>query len=258
MIAAVQLRREPAYRREAFEKGLKRLGYSVVTNPRDVPRPNGPQDLLVVWNLKRGVDELDAKLWEQRGGTVIVTENAYLQKIDKSSYAISTHGHCGSGWFPVDPAGHRFSALGYNLKPMREMKTGYVLICDQRGIGSTLMASPPSWGAKMLQKVQGGSGLVAKLRPHPGNFAPKVPLLTDLAGAHTCRIWSSSAGVVALIEGVHTIHSAPHWVCENWQVVGREVALNRMAHGQWSVAEIESGEPFARMQAHNWGPREWR
>lgn len=29
----------------------------------------------------------------------------------------------------------------------------------------------------------------------------------------------------------------------------RQAALHRMAHAQWTVAEIESGEPFARIVA---------
>lgn len=254
-IAAINLRKEPAYRREAFVSGLKRVGYSAVCmNKTDHWQPKGPQDLLVVWNLKRGRDEEDAKTWEKRGGTVIVTENAYLQKVDKSSYAISTHGHNGSGWFPVSDE-DRFNKLGYEIKPWR-VAAGMHLVCGQRGIGSALMASPPQWGEKLVKKL-----VHARLRPHPGNFKPKVPLLTDLEHVGVCHVWSSSAGIVALLEGVSTTHLAPHWICEGAGGPlndAREAALNRMAHSQWSVAEIESGEPFARMQAHNWGPREWR
>jgi hypothetical protein len=249
-IAILNLRKEPHYRRNAFEQGLKRLGYYVGNGLPDVIRPAGPDDLLVLWNKKRGHEEAAADRWEKLGGTVIVTENAYLQKVDKTAYAISTHGHNGSGWFPVWPD-NRFFPLGYEVKPLVNRPEGYVLVCGQRGIGSTLMASPPQWGEKVVKKLQGGK---VKLRAHPGNFAPRIPLLDDLAGAREARIWSSSAGVTALLEGVPVSFDAPHWICGGWEH-NREAALNRMAHGQWSVAEIESGEPFARMKAENWGPR---
>ena len=86
----------------AFERGLKRLGYTDIREYRCGRNwPKCPDDLLVVWNLMRGPDEDYASKWEQRGGTVIVCENGYLQQVDKTHYAISTHGHNGSGWFPA-------------------------------------------------------------------------------------------------------------------------------------------------------------
>lgn len=252
--ALITLRKEPHYRHAAFKQGLQRLGYLTVSGvPADKWNPEGPDDILCLWNKKRGTDEMAADRWEKLGGTVIVTENAYLQKVDKTAYAISTHGHNGSGWFPVDGLEDRFGKLGYPLEGFRSGT--HALVCGQRGIGSERMASPPQWGEKKVAQLQ-RKGLKARLRIHPGNFAPKVPLRQDLAEVREVHIWSSSAGVAALIHGVAVEHDAPHWICENWQE-GREAALNRMAHGQWSVAEIESGEPFARMKAENWGPRSW-
>lgn len=255
-IALNTLRKEPAYRREAFSRGLERLGYKVIEAPvgamTQIYKPTSPDDLLVLWNKKRGHEEQQADRWEKLGGTVIVTENAYLQKVDKTAYAISTHGHNGSGWFPQVEKG-RFEKLGYELKPWRT-DGKYILVCGQRGIGSELMASPPQWAEKIAQRYK-DPGAPVKLRQHPGNHAPKVPLLTDLADATHCLIWSSSAGVTALIEGVPVQHFAPHWICAGWGPLTREVALNFMANGQWSVAEIESAEPFARMRDAGWGPR---
>ncbi len=253
--AVITLRKEPAYRREAFTNGLKRLGYNIVTSfPSQSLIPGGPDDLLVLWNKKRGTDEMAADRWEKLGGTVIVTENAYLQKVDKTAYAISTHGHNGSGWFPCDQAERRFDMLGYEIKEWKE-QGDHILVCAQRGIGSEIMASPPQWGEKRVEKLKRSESLPIKLRQHPGTFAPKVPLIADLARAYRVDIWSSSAGVQALIEGVQVLHSAPHWICDF--AANRVDQLNHMAHGQWSVAEIEAGEPFARMKAENWGPRKW-
>ena len=248
--AILMLRKEPYYRRAAFEAGLKRLGYDVVT-PKDsrLVSPRTPFDLFITWNLKAGSEEDVARRWEKRGGVAIVTENAYLQREDKSRYAVSTHGHNGSGWFPVGSE-DRFSALGFALKDMQSGSTE--LVCGQRGIGSSLMRSPPQWAEKKLQDLRARK-INAKLRAHPGNFVPKVSLEQDLQGCRVCHIWSSGAGVRALVNGVPVKHYAPHWICEGWEK-DRPAALNRMAHGQWSVDEIASGEPFARMRDAGWGP----
>jgi hypothetical protein len=244
--AHIKVRKEPVYRREAIEKGLKKLGYTIWPTLH----PDSREDLLVLWNRKRGADEAAADRWEAAGGTVLVLENGYLQKVDKTMYAISVHGHNGSGWFPVGDE-DRFSRLGFEVKPWRPTMGGHWLVCGQRGIGSSLMASPPQWAEKTAAKLKKW-GLPVRLRLHPGNFAPKVPLLDDLKGAHTCAIWSSGSGVRAIVEGIPVQHSAPHWICAGAGTSGapedhRQQALHRMSHGQWSVDEIASGEPFARI-----------
>lgn len=255
--AIITIRKEPFYRRNAVESGLKRLGYRLATETRGASSPSSPDDLLVLWNKKRGQEEEWAHLWERQGGTVIIMENGYLQKVDKTMYALSTHGHNGSGWFPTSDE-DRFSRLGFELKPWRT-DGAYSLVCGQRGIGSSLMASPPQWAERTAAKLMAAKKDIAvKLRLHPGNHAPKVPLLHDLRGARDCYVWSSASGVLALVEGVPVLHAAPHWICEGWgkdRETAREVALNHMAHGQWSVAEIEAGEPFAHMRELDWGPR---
>lgn len=234
-LAVVTIRKEPMYRRLAIETGLKRLGYQVVSSGL---RPTGKDSLLVLWNKKKGKEEQDADRWEAQGGTVIVMENGYLQKVDKTHYAISVHGHNGSGYFPIGTE-DRFTKLGFPIKPMR---TGgsEIVVRAQRGIGSVMMASPPQWAEKLAAKLK------ARVISHPGNFVPKVPPVVDLAKAREMHIWCSSMGVLALTEGIPVTHHAPHWICEGWQA-DREAALRKMAFGQWAVDEIASGEPFARI-----------
>lgn len=246
--AYLKLRAEPFYRRDAFEQGLKRHGY---TFERDIFAPESRDDLLVLWNLKAGEEEVFARAFERKGGTVIITENAYLQRVDKTHYAISTHGHCGSGWFPVDQREDRFSRLGF---PIQDRPQGHgIIVCGQRGIGSSLMRSPPGWGERTARSCN------ARLRVHPGVMRPKVKLEDDLRGMHMCMVWSSACGVLALTMGLVVTYSAPRWICEAGAGLATpdEVrrALNHMAHGQWAVSEIASGEPFARMKEQGWGPR---
>lgn len=260
LIANIQIRKEPYYRRAAVEAGLKRLGYTIggFKHPThtigDFKGPSSKDSLLVLWNKKRGSEEAWADEWERQGGTVIVMENGYLQKVDKTRYAISTHGHNGSGWFPVGDE-DRFSLLGFEVKPMK-LRDGTVVVRAQRGIGSKLMASPPQWAEKMVEKLK-RNGANVRLAPHPGDKNKFEKDLAALKGASELLIWSSAMGVRALVEGIEVTHHAPHWICEDWRGGRREERLRHMAHGQWSVAEIETGEPFARMRDHNWGPS-WR
>ncbi len=241
MRALCLIRREPYYRAEAFRQGLQRVGFKLV----DKLVPEGPEDWAILWN-RQGANEILADQFEARGGTVIVCENGYLARVDKSHYAISVHGHCGSGWFPHDPTEDRFSKLGFVLKPWRG-REGSVLICAQRGVGSRTMKSPPGWAEKQLAFWKHVKGTTARIRPHPGQFAPKVPLVDDLRGVACCSIWSSAAGVQALVEGVPVVHHAPHWICAGAGEANRVEILNRMAHGQWHFDEIASGLPFARL-----------
>lgn len=258
MIAVCRIRPQPDYRRDAFEKGLRATGYRLVENAM----PAGPKDLLVIWNRYDAMHR-QATDWEARGGTVLVCENGYIgaDPEGRQYYAISAHGHNGSGWWPVGTE-DRWAALGIPLRPWTALAGanpsagGYALVCGQRGIGSPEMASPDHWHQTAAAYVSKWHPNV-RIRLHPGRHAPTVPLERDLEGASYCVIWSSSSGVKALTLGVPVIYDAPHWICQGAASAMRQsfedptdeerlAALRRMAWAQWSVAEIEAGEPFAR------------
>lgn len=232
--AEIRIRREPYYRLDAITQGMKRLGFEIV--PRAVPAPG---NVLVLWNRKAGRDDADATAMEKAGGKVLVIENGYLQKVDKTMYAVSLSEHHTGG--PVGDT-DRFGPLGFEPRHQEATPFGFVLVCGQRGIGSPTMASPPQWAEKRVANLL-RAGVAARVRPHPGNFVPKVPLQDDLRGAARCSVWSSNAGVLALVLGYPVTSWAPHWICEG----PREAALQRMAWSQWSVPELATGEPFARL-----------
>jgi hypothetical protein len=239
----ILVRKEPYYRREALESGFKRIGF---THVRAGQPATG--NVLVVWGRKPQ-DEPMCAAYERAGGTVVVMENGYLQRVDKSMYALSVGQHHSGG--PVG-AEDRFSKLGFEVKPWRHTPGGRVVVCAQRGIGSASMASPPLWAENFAKKIKG-----AYVRNHPGNHPPKVPLTADLVGAACCAVWSSNAGVLALVEGYPVVYAAPHWICEaggtrGWNNPGygdasRVAALHRMSWSQWHHEEIKTGEPLARL-----------
>lgn len=256
--AILTIRKEPHYRRSAFESMLKKHDYEIVLPGLSWLKPRSREDLLVLWNKKRGTDENMANDWERNGGTVLVVENGYLQKVDKTYYAISVHGHNGSGWFPVGEE-DRFTKLGFKMKPMRGASGKHVLVCGQRGIGSSLMASPSFWAERTANELRKITDFPVRVRAHPGNHETKITLEKDLAEAESCVIWSSGAGVRALVEGVPVAALAPHWICQEatskkWThcddesvTANRVDQLHRMSHGQWHFDEVTTGEPLARI-----------
>lgn len=256
MRALCLIRKEPYYRRQAFEKGLQRVGFKLLAHLT----PEGPEDWLIIWNRKKGRDEAQADAWEAQGGTVIVAENGYLQKVDKTIYAISVHGHNGSGWFPVGDE-DRFTQLGFAVKRWTSVGSE-IVIRGQRGVGSVMMASPALWAEKLCSEMRRRTTLPLRVVPHPGNHAPKVPPERELKDAFALLTWCSSMGVLALTCGVPVFYAAPRWICSeggsplsqfpvlNRNESHRVSALHHMSHGQWHFNEIETGEPFARIIAH--------
>lgn len=257
--AICRIRKDPHYRSDAFVGGLRAAGYTVVERAR----ASGPEDLLVIWNRKAS-DEPEASRWEREGGTVLVAENGYLGK-DKDgiqSYALSAHGHNGSGWWP-EGDGTRFAALGLTPAPFQWNAAGHILVCGQRGIGSKEMASPRGWHDDAAQRIaKVARSKPVRVRLHPGRHAAPVPLGDDLRGAWACAIWSSSSGVQALMKGIPVVYDAPHWICSggairlrdiernpqlalNTDEVARLRAFETMSWAQWFVAELASGQPFA-------------
>ena len=259
MIAYCLIREHPHYRRAAFVEGLRRAGYKV-RHGMDRSRPQ-PGDVLVTWN--RTGD--DADRWERMGGRVLVAENGYigLDAHGVQLYALAVGGHNGSGKWPHG-GGERWQRLGIDLKPWRE-RGEFVLVRGQRGIGSRAMASPPNWHDNIAAKLRLHHRVV--VQPHPGKPAcdpyEAARLVGALRGCHAAVIWSSAAGVRALVEGVPVYYDAPHWICAGAALRLGEVrdlnapkmddgarlaALERMAWAQWTVAELESGEPFVRLR----------
>jgi hypothetical protein len=264
LIAVNTIRAEPHYRRAAFDAGLESAGYQL----RAGGEPKTRADVILLWNLHGG-NELRAREWEAKGGTVLVCENGYIGRdaAGQQLYAIGVHGHNGSGWFPVGDD-DRFAPLGIQLAPWRE-SDGYILVCGQRGIGSRQMASPPQWEDRTRLTLKERGETAIHVRRHPGRQPPHTTLEEDLAGARACVVWSSASGVKALTLGIPVVYCAPHWICagaagQSLGMVNEPVrddalrlsAMRRMAHAQWTVAEIEAGEPFRRILA-NIGSATW-
>lgn len=255
-VAYSLIRSEPHYRADAFCAGLLAAGFEV---KQAAPASINPGDVLLIWN-RYDRHELACR-FEMAGGTVLVAENGYIGigGVSPHSMKVREPYALARGWHndaTVIPEGgpERWNALGVDLEPWRA--TGeHILVCPNRPFGAPGRAMPPDWPGTVCRKLRALTKREVRLRPHPGNNAPAKPLAEDLAGAWAVVIWSSSAGVHALVAGVPVICEAPYWICrdatggtvDNPAMPDRLSALRRLAWGQWSLAEIASGEAFAHL-----------
>jgi hypothetical protein len=239
------LREFPHYRREAFDTGLRAAGFKVEHNFRQ-PKPG---DVLLIWN-RYGGNEFYARDCEKAGATVLVAENGYYSEEKTFAISLNQHHHGGN-----------------HIPGVRKMVTPragkHILVCDQRGIGSALMASPGAWAETTAEKLRRITKRTVVIREHPGKDAPRIPLADDLIDCHACVIWSSSAGVEALIRGVQVFYDAPRWIAEEsakrLSLVFKgscdinalhqfdNAGINNALSNQWTAAEVAAGEPFFQL-----------
>jgi len=259
--AYVQIKETPHYRRDAFCAGLKANAFHLEN--RLPSTPPAPGDVLVIWN-RYSDKELTADLWERQGGTVLVAENGYIGRdaAGHQLYAISVHGHNGSGTWPAGD-GARWAGLGVELQAWREGGE-HILMCPNRHFGMKGLAMPVDWGARTLKALRALTKRTIRVRPHPDGNPPERSLAEDLANCHAMVIWASSAGVHALVAGVPVFCTSPWWILkaaasdrlqdiEQPMRGERQAAFERLAYAQWTVEEIALGVPFAHLLASDAG-----
>lgn len=246
-------------RHKSLERGLSRLGYTVRhgTGP-----PADERDLLITWTRNKGNKHFTATAFEEQGGRVIVAEEAYIRKIGGVQYfALSLHDHNGAG-YTYEGGPERWESFGIPVKDWRKEGTR-ILVREQRGIGSPLMASPSGWHDETAREVRQHTSKKVEIRNHPKgkNYRPDAPgngRLQDMPDVWAICTWASAIAIESLLEGIPVFLGAPHSIVEaacNRDLTridapaypNRLPALLRMAWAQWSVAEIEDGTAFARL-----------
>lgn len=242
------------YRHEVFSAGLRAAGFDVRSA---MPGSVKPGDALLIWNRYGQYHEIATRC-EKAGATIIVAENGYLgtDETGQQRYALARHAHNGAGSWPVGSP-ERWRGLGVNLEPWRTAG-GHVLIAPNRSFGTPGRIMPLTWAEDVRRRLAMLTKREIMIRPHPGNNVPKRPLADDLRGAWAVVIWASSAGVHALVAGIPVICCAPAWIAkeaaghdlaaiENPSMPERLPVFERLAWAQFSLREIEGGEPFRRI-----------
>lgn len=252
-LAAITVRPEPPFRRDAYVSGLKRLGYEITNTP--AVRPHY-RDVVVLWN-RHGQNDVFAKRYEAAGAAVLVTENGYLRggpEFKYETYALARSHHNGAGLWTEGDA-KRLSAFGLDLKPWRT-DGRHVLVLPQRGIGEPGVAMPRPWGELTANRLRNRTKRPVQLRKHPGRIPqPLEPSFRDCWAAVT---WGSGAAIKAIVAGIPVFYDFPRWIgapaakplsedLEQPFTGDRLPMLQRLAWAEWWTDELATGEPFARL-----------
>lgn len=219
-----------------FSEGVKRHGFEPVIGLTMAPNDG---DVLVTWN-RIGEGERAARQFEAQGLPVLVAENASWGNEFGGGhwYTIARNLHNTAERF--DEFGpERWDSLGIALHPQRV--GGELVILPQRGIGAPPVAMPHGWPVEAKARWGG------RIRPHPGR-KPATPLWDDLGDAGVAVTWGSGAAILATLWGLYVHSEMPNWIGEQDNTdAGRLAMFRRLAWAQWRLAEIESGEAFARL-----------
>lgn len=183
-----------------------------------------------------------------------MAENGYVRSdIPGKWFALALKHHNGAGLWNVGGP-ERWDALGVELNPWR-CSGSELVILGQRGIGELGIASPHGWAETVQRKIGG------RIRSHPGNNEPTVPLEQDLRNASSVVTWGSAAALSALSLGVPVYYAFDRWI-------GAPAAysLSQFEHGeprrddgdrlrmfqrliwaQWTIEEIADGRAFRHL-----------
>ena len=247
MRATVLFKPSVSYRRDAFEAGLRDIGYDLLPTPLSSPSKD---DLLVLWNRSH-YEEGIARRYEGVGAAVIVAENGYIGSDENGHklFAMSKHYHNGAGKWNVG-ASARWKGT---IAPWRE-SGDFILVLPQRGIGCSGVAMPRGWEVGATRRLALMTKRPIRVRRHPG--ASKEDPYLALVGAWAAVTWGSGAGIKALAYGVPVFHDFSMWIgamaasrleaadIEDPMMGDRQPMFERLAWAQWSLAEIQSGEAF--------------
>src|SRR5690554_1980529 len=198
-----------------------------------------------------------AKAYKAIGAPVLTMDWGYFKRVNSRDEHGTGHWQVGVGGlnrlpeFACPP--DRFEALGIAVAERGGNPDGYVLVCGQvpgdaaHGLG---YEGYTSWLRDVLSRYPD-----AVYRPHPAGAPlfsyPRTdtgPLADALAGARQVVTYNSNVGHDALLAGVPVIaegRAAYAELCgeELPSLADRLAYFHRAAHGQWTVAEMETGEP---------------
>jgi hypothetical protein len=234
--AWLNLRYTVPERREAFTKGLQRLGYNIREGSNAIPKTG---DIFVTWN-RIGAADNTARDFQAQGLPVIVAENASWGNdfAGKQWYTLARNYHNTAYQYPIGDL-WRWDNLGIELMPFKKNNSS-VIILPQRGIGSPPTVMPQQWATKAQSKYGG------TIRNHPGRNKNIVTLEQELQNYGTAITWGSGAAIKALMMGLKVKSEMPNWIGEQDNTEqGRLAMFRKLAWANWELNEIKDGTAFA-------------
>lgn len=245
---------------EAMCEGLKTIGIPFVYN-KTLSMPIKTKKLSM-WGWKVG-SELRAK-----GHDILVMEHAYIG--DRKHYtSLGWNGLNGHAQFPEypDDGGKRFQEIGGVINPWRENPNGYVLILGQLKGDASLYGFDAETGYNKWVRELLKRGERVLFRHHPESIKHKRQwdikgaeisqgsLQEALDGCKYAIVYNSNSAVDAILNGTPCVAmdkgSMVYELCGKG--IGdiirpdREKVLNQVAHSQWTLSEIATGEPLKKL-----------
>jgi len=254
---------------EAFEKGIKRLGYKTDKNGIDVIWS-------VLWNGRMAANKAIWKRAARERRPVIVLEVGALQR--NKLWKMGVGGVNNDAYFgPRANDRQRADKLGLTLDPWRTNDGPILFACQHNN--SAQWNSPTSqerWTTETIETIRKHTDRQIILRQHPRcpirfknlpantilQLPKKIPNTYDdydfdVTRAYAVINWSSNPGIIAAMRGVpvFTSFSSLAWSVANLDVnkinnpdtPDRRQWLNDLAHTEWTTEEIATGEPIARL-----------
>jgi len=254
---------------EAFEKGIKRLGYKTDKNGIDVIWS-------VLWNGRMAANKA---IWERAARErrpVIVLEVGALQR--NKLWKMGVGGVNNDAYFgPRANDRQRADKLGLTLDPWRTNDGPILFACQHNNSAQwNSPASQERWTTETIETIRKHTDRQIILRQHPRcpirfknlpantilQLPKKIPNTYDdydfdVSRAYAVINWSSNPGIIAAMRGVpvFTSFSSLAWSVANLDVnkinnpdtPDRRQWLNDLAHTEWTTEEIATGEPIARL-----------
>ena len=262
----------PVFR--AWQQGAQRIGWQVTVD-------DWAADVAVIWSmLWRGRMRGNREVWQAYRGSgrpVIVLEVGMLQR--GMTWKMGVNGTTASAsWITAyDPL--RPSKIGIQTNAWRQ-RGDHVLIALQRSDSEQWRDLPATdiWLQQTLSTLSMHTDRAIRIRPHPrqrtrlpvdaafsiprilANTYDSFDLQRDFDRAWAVINVNSGPGSQAIISGVPAFVHADSLAApvanldlcqiENPRCPDREQWLTQLSHTEWTISELQTGEPQSRLPLH--------
>jgi hypothetical protein len=254
----------------AIRAGLDRLGISHTSM-------HSGADVAVIWSvLWHGRMRENQRIWNlfrTSGRPVIVAEVGAIQR--GLTWKLGLNGTW-QGCYPGAVTPGRAAQLRMHTRPWRARGTN-VVIAVQRSDSEQWAGQPPTvaWLTETAAALRQHTGRPLIIRPHPRQRISNIPGCwiqspqpvpgtydgfdydRCLQDAWAVINWNSGPGIQAILSGVPAFVGANSLAApvanldlsqiEHPAMPDRESWLEHMAHTEWTIPELETGEPVLRL-----------
>lgn len=257
---------------DAFEKGLRSLGHEIVTDNEDIS---------VIWSvLWSGRMAGNQKVYERckkLNRPIIIIEIGNLKRGKTWRISLDHINSLGEFANNTQLDNNRPNILGINLKPLQQDRKKEILICTQheKSLQWSGMPTITRWIDSTIKSIRSYSARNIIVRPHPRSpvnlripgIVVEVPRRIpntyddfDIDYNYHCVVnYNSGPAVQAAINGVPVL-------CDSSSLAGelsikveniedpvlpdREEWFLKLCHTEWTIKEIEQGQPLLRLLTH--------